>query len=453
MASSAVHVRHDFDSCARSASRLLEDLARLPGLGGESANVRSLDPARGTVASGVFAEPSAGFPGLPSATLDAADGYAAAAAALVAPYVGDGLPADAGRAAVLLPLTLADVQARPRPSRSKPRAMGSGAVCADLASSRDEELFARLLDTIDPSQRSEPEHVSAVAQSWRLPVLPYRSRAAADAVRASEADTVAIARVSRICAPRTEPSGFRLVRGAAPFTGLRICDLSTMWAGPLATAMMRSLGASVVKVEMPTRPDGMRRAFAVESNPRRPSAMFATLNAGKRSLRLDLRRERDRASFERLLAESDVLVESFSRRVMPNLGYDEETLRAIRPGLLIAAARAFGPGERAAWIAYGSGIHAASGLADLGRDRFGAACVSYPDPLAGVALFGAIVAQVLSRERTGRASTVEVSLWDALRPLLDLPQAGELELEPTTEQVLKLGHVPALAGEVREWAG
>ena len=212
-----------------------------------------------------------------------------------------------------------------------------------------------------------------------------------------------------------------------------------MWAGPLATAMMRGLGASVVKVEMPTRLDGMRRAFATDPDAKRSSAMFTTLNSGKRLLRLDLRRERDRASFEQLLAESDLLVESFSRRVMPNLGYDEERLRAIRPGLLIAAVRAFGPGEKAAWIAYGSGIHAASGLADLGRERFGAACVSYPDPLAGVALFAAMVGQVLSRERTGRASTVEVSLWDALRPLLDLPQPGELELEPTTEQVLELG--------------
>ena len=80
--------------------------------------------------------------------------------------------ANAARAAVLLPLALADAEGRPRPPRSKPMSIGTGALCAEMATPRDEELFARLLDTIDPSQRADPEHVSALAQSWRLPVLP-----------------------------------------------------------------------------------------------------------------------------------------------------------------------------------------------------------------------------------------------------------------------------------------
>ncbi len=437
MASVALHPRSDSDFPARIAARLLDDLGALPDL--RTPRAQSSEDARAAIPSGACARPQ--FPGLPTGTLDTAHGYAAAGAALMAPYLADGLPGDGARAAVLLPLALADAEGRPRPPRSQPRTIGTGALCADVTSPDEEELFARLLDTMGPSERADPERVADVGQSWRLAVLPYRFRRDADAGRASEGAS-ALARVSRICAPCESSSDFRLVRHVRPLSGLTVCDLSTMWAGPLATTMLGNLGASVVKVEMPTRPDGMRRAFAADPDSTSSSAMFTALNSGKRLVQLDLRQVSDRARFERLLAKSDLLVESFSRRVMPNLGYPEEALRAIRPGLLIAAVRAFPPGENAAWSAYGSGIHAASGLADLGHGRFGAACVSYPDPLAGIALFAAMAGQVVSRERTGRASTLEVSLWDALRPLLDLPQPGELELEPAAEQLLELAHMP-----------
>jgi CoA transferase family III len=434
MAPAAIHEPRDLDTRARIAVRLLGDLSRLPGLRAARAAIASGSPA-GRVQ----------FPGLPTGTLETAHGYAAAAAALMAPQIAGRLPIDAARA-VLLPLALADAEGRPRPPRSQPRFFGAGALCADLQASQDEQLFARLLDTMSASERTDAEHVAAAGQSWRLALLPYRSRSAADAERAGEAGGGSIARVSWIGARCESSSKFRLERRARPLTGLRICDLSTMWAGPLATAMMRSLGASVVKIEMPTRPDGMRRSLGAGPDEESSSPVFATLNAGKRLMQLDLRRESDRARFERLLASSDMVVESFSRRVMPNLGYDEETLRAIRPDLLIAAVRAFPPGEKGAWTAYGSGVHAASGLADVGPGRFGAACVSYPDPLAGIALFAAMTGQVVSRERAGRASTVEVSLWDALRPLLDLPQPGELELEPTAEQLIQLAPELATSG-------
>lgn len=446
---------------ASVSRRLLGDLAALPGLAGTDAHAAGRERAwsaehgdrtRRSHAERVdcpertrIGRPRAlQFPGLPTGTLDAAAGYAAAAATLLAPEA-IGVTEQAARAAVLLPLVLADAEARPRPQRSRPRTLGTATVCADLATADDEDLLARLLATISASERADPERVATLAQSWRLPVLPYRSRAAADALRASEAGVAAVVRVAAAGAACAAGSRFRLARGARPFAGLTVCDLSTMWAGPLATAMLRALGAEVVKIEMPTRPDGMRRAFGADRSSASGAGVFAALNSGKRLLRLDLRHSGDRARFERLLASSDVLVESFSRRVLPNLGYDEQALRAIQPGLLVAAVRAFPPGASAAWVAYGAGIHAASGLADLGPGRFGAASVSYPDPLAGIALFAAVTGQVLARERSGEASAAEVSLWDAVRPLLDLPQPGLLEQEPSAERLRRFARLPARA--------
>lgn len=433
-------VATELDVPARAGRRLLEDLAALPGL--PAADLPTLSAA---AADGLTGHEPSRFPGLPTGVLDVAGGFIAAARAMLPGELAGRLAADCGAGAVLLGLALADRDGRPRPVRSRVRRAGEVALCADLPGQEEERQLAQLLQTMEPGDRADPERLSELAQGWRLPVLAYQSWRAAELSRAREAPG-GLARVTSVLAP--ERSALESHSGSGPFAGLRICDLSTMWAGPLASSLMRCLGASVLKVEMPGRPDGLRRRSPGERGTG-ASAMYVALNGGKDTEQLDLRRARDRVRFERILRGCDLLVESFSRRVMGNLGYDEHALRRIAPGLMIAAIRAFPPGERAGWVSYGAGIHAASGLAELAPGRFGAACVSYPDPLAGLALFVAMIAQVLARLRAGAPSTVEVSLWDAVRPLLDLPQPGDLGADPTPAQVRAVCPAPAREQDTR----
>jgi crotonobetainyl-CoA:carnitine CoA-transferase CaiB-like acyl-CoA transferase len=192
-----------------------------------------------------------------------------------------------------------------------------------------------------------------------------------------------------------------------------VVDLTIMWAGPLATWLLASLGAEVVKVEPGCRPDGLRGS----------PAWFATLDRGKGGVDLDLRHARDRRRFFELVARADLVVDNFSPRVAPNLGIDPAALRTVNPDLATLSMPAFPAGRpERDWVAYGTGAHAISGLGDAGTDGFFAPAVTYPDPIAGFTAF-AVAAALLVRRQLGAEPTdeapaeAEVSLSAALEPL------------------------------------
>jgi crotonobetainyl-CoA:carnitine CoA-transferase CaiB-like acyl-CoA transferase len=183
-----------------------------------------------------------------------------------------------------------------------------------------------------------------------------------------------------------------------------VVDMTAMWAGPLCTRLLADWGASVVTVEPAVRPDGVRQS----------PAQFAVLDQGKRRVPWDLRLGPDRAAFESAVAAADVLVESFSARVLSSLGYPPEALHRLNPRLRVVAIRAFPSSTpEASWVAYGRGVHAASGLGMV-AGQAAPALVAYPDPLAGLAAFGTVLAAL-----GGPGGTVdEVSLAGAISPLL-----------------------------------
>lgn len=145
--------------------------------------------------------------------------------------------------------------------------------------------------------------------------------------------------------------------------------------------------------------------------------VYDHLNRRKEIVDLDLRVEQDRQHFETLLADADLVVDSFSRRVMPNLGYGPDQLRERFPNVATLSIVAFGSGSpEADWISYGPGVHAISGLGDVGPDaRLTAAPNAYPDPLAGLLAFER-AAEVTSFD--GPTPHVEVSLAEAIAPLV-----------------------------------
>lgn len=273
---------------------------------------------------------------------------------------------------------------------------------------------------------TDAERLAAEAQIWRLPVTPYRCL--------DQAVRTFLASPDRLVSMGDEDGGpnFRerspVQTDAAGSIGGRdrlerrrcrrdqplVVDLTALWAGPLATALLADLGAEVVKVEPSVRLDGIARH----------PAFYDHLNAAKQVVDLDLREEPGRRRFEALLDRADLVVDSFSRRVMPNFGYGRPALAARWPRLAALSITAFpASAAEADWIAYGPGVHAAMGLGDRGPGRaFEPAPVAYPDALAGLAAF-ASAAELLARGPAAPANS-EVSLAASVAPLTRLAAAN-----------------------------
>lgn len=328
---------------------------------------------------------------LPPGTLDLAVGLRRAGHHRLHQLTGEVVDTDADEVATLLALPRLLDDGWPAPAT--PIVVGDGAVHADLIDD-DLDLFDHLLHSMPGAG---PEAVAAAAQQCRLPVTPYR-RPPRDTPPTSTRPT------------STQPAerADQLVPRPDGLAGARVVDLTTLWAGPLCTALLAHHGAAVIKVEPSCRPDGMRTS----------SALYRWLNASKTLLDLDLRRAADRCEFEHLVRSADVLVHSFSRRVMPNLGYGRDRLRCLNPRLATVAISAFGSHQpEHDWVAYGGGVHAASGLGLLGGVPTPAP-IAYPDPLAGLAAFTSAV-ELLGRPTPG--GHAEVSLAGVIAPLLPTP--------------------------------
>ena len=212
---------------------------------------------------------------------------------------------------------------------------------------------------------------------------------------------------------------------AGPLTGVRVLELSNNWAGPLAGRHLADLGAEVIKVEHPVRP--MTRAGFYPGNvPGRRhwdrSGYFNEMNRNKRSVALNLADPRGRDLLLGLVAGADVVLENNSSRVLPKLGLGWDTLREVNPRIVLASISGFGAtGPRRQWVAFGSNIEVAAGLAATnGYDadmpyRTGSFVA---DPIGGTQTALGIVAALERADRTGVGSRLDVSLIEATLPFM-----------------------------------
>src|SRR5229473_5019230 len=114
-----------------------------------------------------------------------------------------------------------------------------------------------------------------------------------------------------------------------PFTGIKILDFTRVLAGPYGSYQLALLGADVIKVES-REGDDMRFGSRVDDWEKRGlAAPWVAVNAGKRSITLDLKKPKAIEAIKRLVATSDVVMENFRPGVMEKLGIGHETLRAI----------------------------------------------------------------------------------------------------------------------------
>jgi CoA:oxalate CoA-transferase len=216
--------------------------------------------------------------------------------------------------------------------------------------------------------------------------------------------------------------------------GLRVLDFTTTIAGPHCARMLADLGAEVIKIEAPEG-DMMRTRPPLRNG---ASTSFGQLNAGKKSVALDLKSPDGVEAARRLVATADVLVENFRPGVMRRFGLDYERLRSIKPDLIYCAISGYGQtGPSAALPAYAPVIHAASGydlahMAYQGEERRPDYCGIYiADVLTGTYAFGAIMTALYQRRLTGRGQMIDVSMLESMLSLtLSEIQAAQFAVAP-----------------------
>lgn len=210
----------------------------------------------------------------------------------------------------------------------------------------------------------------------------------------------------------------------APLHGVRVCDLTAMWSGPLATWMLGSLGADVIKIEPDCRLDGLRSRGSEDlgvSCAATAAPAFHALNRNKRRAPLDLREADQRETFLRLAADSQLLVSNFSPRVAGNLGIAPVTLMRSRHDPLVSLQMpAFPSGVRERhWRAYGGGVHAVSGLGMTVDAEPWTAATPYCDCLTGFAAAATAVLLHWAAQLSHRSWSVEVPMLNVARRLCD----------------------------------
>lgn len=201
--------------------------------------------------------------------------------------------------------------------------------------------------------------------------------------------------------------------------GIRVLDLTHALAGPFCTYHLGLLGADVIKVERPGVGDDFR-AFVREPGWSVGSA-FAAVNAGKRSITVDLKTAGGQALIRRLAAVSDVMVENQRPGALAEMGLGHEDLRALNPSLITCTVSGFGQGgEMADWPAYDHTIQAISGMAWTGEASdvpsqgrgFSIDCFS------GYLAHSAILSALVRRGRTGQGQHLDVAMLDATALLM-----------------------------------
>ena len=206
---------------------------------------------------------------------------------------------------------------------------------------------------------------------------------------------------------------------SAPLRGLLVLDLTRVLAGPYCTRLLADLGARVIKVERLGEGDETRKGpHQLDPGRDDQSTYFARVNAGKESVSLDLTRPEGQGVALDLARRADVFIENFAPGVVARLGCSYEAVRAVKPDIVYCSISGFG--QTGPWRqrpAFAHIANASSGLMHLEQgDAPGpkASNLQAADVLAGTHAFGAILAALWRRQRTGEGAHLDVSMLEAL---------------------------------------
>ena len=273
----------------------------------------------------------------------------------------------------------------------------------------NEHLRARgFFATVDQPGIGPLEHLAS-------PVLTTTGRATVrrHSPRLGEHNEEVLGRVS----PRTPRES---TTPTLPLDGVRVVDLTWVWAGTYCAMNLAHLGADVIHIESEKRPDLYRRTTtSVAGDPPdlNRSGMFNQWNQGKRGVAVDLRSAQGIEIVKDFVRVSDVVTQNFATGVMERLGLGYDVLREINPKIILASISGYGQsGPYRDYIGYGPAASALTGTSDTtgyvggGPEEVG---VSMPDPNAGITAALAIVSALERRDETGVGDHLDVTLFEA----------------------------------------
>ncbi|MER7665061.1 MULTISPECIES: CoA transferase [unclassified Streptomyces] len=204
-----------------------------------------------------------------------------------------------------------------------------------------------------------------------------------------------------------------------PLQGLRVLDLATLFAGPLAATMLGDFGAEVIKVEHPTRPDPSRGHGAARNG---VGLWWKLLGRNKRTITLDLSTPGGRETLLRLAATADVIVENFRPGTLEKwqLGWDE--LGAVNPRLVLTRVTGFGQfGPYSHRPGFGTLAEAMSGFASITGEPDGPPTLppfGLADSIAALATSYAVMTALTARQVTGRGQVVDMAIIEPILTVL-----------------------------------
>ena len=203
-----------------------------------------------------------------------------------------------------------------------------------------------------------------------------------------------------------------------PLEGIRVADFSWVWAGPFCTLQLAHLGAEVIRIETATRPCITRQIPPWPNG--KPglnrSGYFNQYNQGKRSLTLNLKQPQALEIAKQVVAKSDIVVENFAGGVMDRMGLGYETLKQLKPDIVMIALSGYGAtGPEKEHISYGPAQVPLSGLSSLTGYKGWRPMhvgISYGDPNGGLHGAFAVLCALMYRARTGKGQYIDLSQWE-----------------------------------------
>jgi CoA:oxalate CoA-transferase len=202
-------------------------------------------------------------------------------------------------------------------------------------------------------------------------------------------------------------------QAAAPLTDITVLDLTWVLAGPFAAMILRDLGADVIKVERPLFGDVARTTAPYINN---ESGYFFSINRGKRSICLDLKRPEGRDLLLRLVEKADVLMQNFTPGTMESLGLGYDALTGRNPRLIYAATSGFGQtGPERLRPALDIVVQGMGGIMSITGEPGGPPVrpgISLGDIAAGLYTAIGVLAALHERQRSGRGQMLDVSMLD-----------------------------------------
>jgi len=274
---------------------------------------------------------------------------------------------------------------------------------------------------------------------YLMSASPARITSAAPALGQHTAEIAASAETPRPAATvksaqRKPPKRSR----GGPLEGVRVIELTKVWAGPYAGKLLAFLGAEVIKVESSGNPDEMRAYGGTDIN---HAPYFLSINAEVLSVELDLKSAADTDRLRDLIAHSDIVINNLRPGAMERLGLGYQQLTSIKPDIISVSIKMWGnDGPLGYQTGYAPCFAALAGIASLvgypGGPPLGTS-IRYGDSTVGAAAAFAAVAALLHRDLTGEGQFVDLSAVETLSSMI-----GDclLEQDLTGKQLLPEGN-------------